>query len=413
MGMIHSSNYKPVVIPYGGNCARAEIDRVQDMAGTTALAREKIREVGREGLVGWREGTPNVGMTLRQLEYGSFEFWRKLGNLPDSDSNLDLAIDLKTPMVDIVGYKTDDDGNFLGTIWYPKQRVSGFGLNIGDPEAIAERSFTLVGEDDIFLQNNNKYLINLQRVIASGENGVFNIVLGASGEWVNYPTPIEDPDNAGVFILRITRTRSGIATELTITTDYTYTFGTKTISILSANVGDSYKVWYSATTYITGSNPFVENDSDLSHIEADSVTVLLGASNELALLQSAGIDISYDRQDVKEIGNADVVARGIRDKTFRITLGRMLENFTFEEVLRNKVGLSYGKIDVRKFVDNLTLLVKCYTDNTKGTFSIGFKFENLAATNIDAGTPLSDYVNRGISLEGEEGIVSVTEGDIA
>ena len=57
--------------------------------------------------------------------------------------------DFKTPAVDIAGYKTDDNGEFLSTIWYPKLRIGGLGLTIGDPDANIERSFTLIGEDEI------------------------------------------------------------------------------------------------------------------------------------------------------------------------------------------------------------------------------------------------------------------------
>ena len=49
--------------------------------------------------------------------------------------------DFATSAVDIAGYKTDDNGTFLGTIWYPKLRVNSFSVNIGDPEALIERNF--------------------------------------------------------------------------------------------------------------------------------------------------------------------------------------------------------------------------------------------------------------------------------
>ena len=75
--MIHSSAYKPRIFPVFSDVADTEIDRVQDLSSTATLNRTKIEEIGRVGLVDWRHTTPNVSVSLRQMEYGSLEFFRQ------------------------------------------------------------------------------------------------------------------------------------------------------------------------------------------------------------------------------------------------------------------------------------------------------------------------------------------------
>ena len=149
--MIHTSHYEPRYFPYKGVVAvvSTEIDRLQELSATSTLNRTKIEEIGREGLVDWKKTTPTVGVTLRQLEYGGFEFYQQLANVASTDVKIE-AKEFKTSLGDIAGYETDDDASFLSTVWYPKQKLAGFSLNIGDPDAISERTFTLtrIGEPD-------------------------------------------------------------------------------------------------------------------------------------------------------------------------------------------------------------------------------------------------------------------------
>ena len=66
--MIHSSYYKPRIFPFNGNVAPAEIDRAQAIDPTISLNREKIEEIGREGVVGYIKKTPSIAYRLTQLE---------------------------------------------------------------------------------------------------------------------------------------------------------------------------------------------------------------------------------------------------------------------------------------------------------------------------------------------------------
>jgi len=397
--MIHSSSYKPRVIPIYTDGGTAEIDRLQELTATTTLNRVKIEEIGRVGIVDWRKNTPSVNVSLRQLEYGNMEFFRKLANVGDSVDTIQLT-DFRTSSVDIAGYKTDDSGTFLGTVYYPNLRLAGFGISIGDPQALIERNFSLVGEDENILLYGNKYLIYKRNTIAAGLDSTVTL---------NDPAPVANNDDSGAFLFKVVRMRAGVGTLLLHGTEWSYDgAGTLTINGTS-EADDVILAWYSAGSDIAGNDLFVLNDADVAGITAECCSIYLETSNYLYRLQSVSVDTTFDRNDVREIGSKDVVMRGVRDYTNRITLGRILEQYTIEEVLRGKAGLSYGIINVRNFTSNMNLVIKVYEDNMKTNFKIGFKYIDLAATGVDAGAPLNDYVTRGVTLECQQAFITNQE----
>lgn len=405
--MIHSSLYLPRVYPYNGDIDPAQIDRIQDLTGSITLNREKIKEVGRDGLVDWRKRNPTLRLTMRQLEYGSIEFWRKLTNQADDVVSIDLN-DFKNAMVDVCGYKTDDStSTFLGTIWYPELRVAGFSITVGDPEAYVERNFELIGEDEIALKGDNKYFLFRKFTASGGTDEEFTVSDGTT-----YPHATEDPDNSGRYILRVLQVSGTTTTELTYdaTPDagqYSYNNSTHVLTVGTTTAADVIKVYWSAATAGTQTF-FTNNDSDSSALSADCCTILLSTATTVYKLQSVGINVAFDRTDYREIGNKDIVQRGIRNKTVSITLGRILESYAIEDVLRGEAS-SFGKIDVRNFLDDITLTVKIYNNNDKDTFKCKYKFTGLSPTSLDMGVPVDDYVTRGVTLEGEAMTIQSTD----
>lgn len=401
--MIHSSYFKPTIVPINGaDQNKAEIDRLQDMSASVTIDRSKIEEIGRKGIVDWRKGTPTVNLSLRQLEYGSLEFFRKLANLGSTVNTVDHE-DFNTSQVDVSAYKTDDNGTFLGTVWYPGLRMSSFSISIGDPNALVERNFTLNCENEITLLNANKYLIyKAYTITTTGLNRTVTI---------SDPAPVADPDDSGAFLFRVVKVSGTTSTELN-DDEWSYD-GASTLTINgSSSAGDLIKVWYSAGTYISGQDPFVQNDTDQASISADSASIYLASSNYLYKLQSCSFEVALSRFDLREIGKQDVVQRGVRDTTVSVSLGRILESYTIEEVLRGKAGQSYGKIDIRELSDNFSLIIKLYSDNTKTNFLMGYKVTDLAPVGKDLRAPLNDYIQVDNRLEGEEFFITTNEASL-
>jgi hypothetical protein len=409
--MINFSAYKPRVIPVLGDVHDAEIDRAQSIDPSVALNSTKVEEIGRDGAVGYLATSPTVTYGLTQLEYGNIEFYEKITNQTGKGGDGESAItqaDFKTPYFDICAYLTDDDATFRGTMWYPALRTSGFGLNIPSPQGVMERNFDLVGEAAVIWQGVNKYLIYDHYDVGSGSDN--DIVLSAK-------PPVVDPDNAGVYMIRVVRVRSGVSTALALTTDYTYTDGTKTLAINSVTAGDVIKYWYTSGTAPTAQ--FTNNDSDAAGLLGDCASIYLyipasgkpTASDYIYRLQSVKLDVKFDREDLREIGNKDVVARGVKTTTVTATLGRKLEEFTIEEVLRGAVP-DFGKIDVEHFSDEIALIVKIFSDNTKTTFKYGFLCTGMRAMSIKGGASVGNYTDGESVIEGTTFSISADESTI-
>jgi len=402
--MIHSTDYDPRVFPYKGTQDPNQIDRVQDMTVSATLNRAKIEEVGRDGIIDWKVGNPSLTLTLKQLEYGNIQFFRDLANTASTDTKIDFK-DYETSQVDIAGYETDENSAFKSTVWYSNYRLSGFSVNIGNPDAIVERNFTLVGEEETVLQGDNKYLIVDKQTASGGSSESFTL---------DDPTPVLDPDNSGQYLFKVVRYNNSDSTteelkyeagagDPALGTDY-YTYSGGTLKV-HTSADDVIKSYYSAGSYVAGESTFTNNDSDAAALLAESCSVYLQSTNYIYRLQSVGVDVSFDRYDVREIGDKDVVQRGLRDVTCKITLGRILDQWTIEEVLRGEVS-GYGKLDIREYTDELSLVIKIYSDDKKTVFRTGYKFTDLAPVGVDDGTPLNDYVTRGVTLEGEAGFVT-------
>lgn len=402
--MILYTDYKPRIIPVFGDSDWDEIDRVQSLDKTGTINKIRVDEVGNDELVGYIDQPPTIGYRMTQREYGSLTFWKKLANKADSVNSISLN-DFKTSAFDICAYLTDDDGTFKGTQQLPKLRLAGFSISVADPNSLLERGFDFVGEDWIHWQGANQYLIYKQITAGSGDEGDYEITIGD-------PVAVADPDKTvsddDQYILRVVRIRvvDGVetATELVAgsgTNEYSYSDPTLTVN--DCLLDDVIKYWYTAGSYI-GDDPtkiFVASN-DLAGIHASAITISLENESTVNRLQSITVDVRLDRQDLFELGNDEVVQRGVRNKTVTITLGRLFEDTTIEEVLRGESS-SYGKLDIRKFGDELKVKVYVYEDSTKteAKFKIGYCSTKLAPSELREGTSVDNYVDTGNTLVGE------------
>jgi len=405
MALIHSSGYKPRIFPINGDVTPSEIDRAQSIDPTVALNREEINEIGRENAVGYNQTSPTVTYRLTQYEYASIEFWQKIVNTASKgevgQDEITLS-DFKTPYFDIVGYLEDDDGTFKGTVQYPSLRTAGFSVTISDPQAVIERSFDFVGESAKIWQGDNKYFIYNRHEAQSGSDDEIDLSTKA---------PAENPNESGKYIERVVRVRSSVSTELEVTTDYTYDNGTKTLTILSIQSGDVIKTYYTSAT--APDTIFTENDTDIPALLGDSVSIYLyipasgkpGSSDYIYRLQSVTLDVAFDREDIREIGNKEVVARGVTNNTVTVTLGRILEEFTIEEIMAGQ-DPDYGLIDIEEFSDDVALIIKVFSDNTKSTFKYGFKATGLTTNEFRLGQTVQEYATSDDTLEGENLIIT-------
>ena len=401
--MIHARMCKPRAFPWNGTRDPEQIDRLQSITGDLTLNSEKVYEIGRVGRLGFKKSTPSFAYSATQFEYGSMSFWYDLANKATPGSGDDRYIDLDDlveTQTDIAAFLTDDNTTFSGTIWFPGLRVNGFSINIADPDATIERSFDLVGEDYKMIDGN--YLSFEKAAVSADGNKV--VVLD--------PAPIQYA--AGDYIFRVLRVRAGAVAELeegSGTNQWEFT-GPATVTVHNCLIGDLVKIYYpSATAYTT---TWTDNDSDsvLLLAEYAEIRLKVGTAERIYRLQSVGLDVAFDRADYKEIGNSEVVQRGVNNKTVTASLDRFSENFALEDLLAN--DNTWPVIDPANFTDNIQLQILIYDNKAHtGAIKIGYLVTGMAPTTIGTSQDVEAYQKRTVKLESDCLTISDSIGDLA
>jgi len=395
--MIHAKMCKPRAFPWNSARVPEQIDRLQNITGDQTLNREKVYEIGRVGRLGFKRGVPSFAYSATQFEYGSMAFFYDLANKATPGGapyDVDLD-DLVETQCDIAAFLTDDNATFRGTIWFPGLRVNGFSINIADPDATIERSFDLIGEDYKMIDSN---YLSYETATAAGATTV--IVLD--------PVPILY--TATDYIFRVLRVRSGVVSELEETTDWTFA-APATVTVTGGVVGDVIKIYYpSATAYTT---TWTDNDSDPDLLLAEYAEIRLkvGTGTRIYRLQSVGIDVAFDRADYKEVGNSEVVQRGVNNKTVTVALNRFAEDFALEDILASDTIYPY--IDPRNFAEDIQMQVKIYSEKAHTNFKIGYLITGLSPTTIGATQDVEAYQQRTCNLESDNLKISDHETEIA
>jgi len=402
--MINAKYYKPRVFPWNSIRPPEQIDRSQDIGGDLTLNREKVNEIGREKLVGWIKKTPNLTWSMTQEEYGSMSFWRSLANKVTPGSGDDHYVDLddfKSTATEMAAFLTDDNDTFVGSIWFPKLRVSGFSLNVSTPDAIMQRKFDLVGEDFKIIPE--KYFsYETATSVTSGE-APLEVTL----------SPIAILFTATNYIFRVLRIRSGVVTEIAEGTGddtYAYSNSTHKVTVQSCLLGDVVKVFYPSDTAYT--TTWTDNNSDPAALIAENCEILMkvGTSQRIYRLQSVGLDVKFDRTDYREIGNSEMVQFGVKDTTVTISLDRYAENFSLEEILAGDP--TYPYINPRDFVDNIQLMVKVYNEKEHSTFKIGYLMTGISPASLGTSQAQQDYGKMTNSLTTDNMTISDEESEI-
>jgi hypothetical protein len=403
--MIHSKMVKPRAFPWNSARDPEQINRLQEITGDLALNRDKLYEIGRIDLLDYRKRTPSFTGRFRQFEYGSMEFWYDLANVvtPVGPSHAVALTDLETTMIDVSTYLTDDNNTFTGTAWFPKLRVSGFTINIGDPDAMLERNFNVISEGAFELPG---------AYFAYQDDTV-----GLVGAHAMILSPVAVAYASGKYIFRVLRVRSGSVSQLVEDESLTpaadtwgFVSGTNTLTVQSCLVGDIIKCYYeSATAYAT---TWADDDLDASVLLAEycEVYMKVGTAERIYRLQSVGIDVTFTRTDYKEIGNNEVVQTGVKDKSVKISLNRFLEGFSLEEMLANDT--SYPYINPADFSDNIQMMIKVFGEKEHTNFKIGYLMNKISPTALGLSQAVQDYLKTTTALEGDNLLISDVEADI-
>lgn len=405
----HAGYWKPTIYPFNGNVGKSEIDRLQELRGAPTLPVDQIYEIGRYEKVCSMKRPPEVALTLRQIEYGSLEFYRKMAC--KEGGNIQLQ-DFDDALFHIVGYEGDSSQVLKASILFPRCRLNRIGFSIGGPEDIIERSFDITADSKIIWQNNNKYFILKTFEIESGD-----IESDESVELLlENPYPIQDPDTSS-YVYEVLKVRGNETKEIEegAAKDFVYNNSTHLLTVQNCEIGDIIKVYYTSSSYISGQEYHEVNDIDACALYAYHVSIWLvdGAiTNYLYRLNSIGIETSFDRQNVKEIGNRETVETGIRTRMVRVNPTGFVKDYSLEEIVRGVAGQNYGKIDIEKFKDTISIVVKVYSDLEKQNFIIGYQVEKMSVSGLDKNIPVNDFLTKAITWESDNLLITDNEDDL-
>lgn len=405
----HSRSVSPWFIP-NKQGSPDDFSGIQSISGGASVDSEDVFVVGKSLKCATDTSIPDSTISVTQLERGEIATYLTLANLNTEPSGGFTMSDFQNSLIDVVLYEKEEfDGALEQTFWFPKMGIESIGIDIADQEARIERSFEFTGDNELQLNYNNKYLIHVNDVAPSGTSGNYDIS-------VSDPVPIADPNNSGAFILRIDRTRAGtLVQDLVEGTDFTYNSGTQEITITSALTDDEYNIYYSAASFGGPGDPTTVDDDAICFLKAESVTVLLSDGTtevELDLLISLSIDGSFTRIDEAVIGNDEKIIKEVQSTTVDVTLNGRLKDSTIAEAFMGELGNSHGITDVKKFLDNVRLTLKVYSDATKATFLIGYQVDNLSFSDDSQDFTANDFGTLDVSASSDDMLITSTEGDL-
>jgi len=406
----HASATKPRIYPWNENTIPMDIDRVQSFSGGITQPSELVYEVGRLEKVCTDLKILEESCAITQLEYGEIDFYLALANKAALPSGgLELS-DFDSSLMDIISVGKDAFGGTMEqTLWLPKLSLNSLTFNIANADSRIERTFDLGGDFFKILKNTNKIYMQKIYTVPSGYSAAPYAIS------VTDPVPVLDPNVASKYIQRVLRVRSGVTTELELTTDYTFV-APSALTILLATSGDILKVVYTASSFGTGGDYTSLNDADLCYISADSVKVTLqsgvGTEVELDRLTSFNITATLNRISESVIGLQEKLLKNVESYDVKIALNGRVKDAEIEDVLMGQAGNNWGIIDTNEFKTDIICRVYVYEDATKSTFKIGYKVTGLAFADTTQDTTANAFWSEGINLSSDNLLISDVEVDI-
>jgi len=408
----HASATKPRIIPWNGDTNPMDVDRAQSFSGGINQPQENIYEIGRLDKMAVDLQVLEGSVSLTQLEHDSIDFYLALANKTSLPSGGLQLSDFDDALFDIYSVGKDKFGGSVEqTLWFEKLSLNSLTLNIADAESRIERSFEFAGDFFKILRYGSKYLLYKAYTVPSGYSA------SAWTQVISDPAPVVNPNVAGKYIERVVRVRAGVATELELTTDYTWTNGTTTLTILAATTGDVIKVFYTAASWGTSGDPTSVNDTDSYYINADSVTVTLesaaqGTEIELDRLTSLNITATLNRISEAVIGLQEKLLKNVESYDVTVALNGRVKDATIQEVLMGQAGTSFGIIDPNFFKTDLILRVKVFDSPLKTTFKTGYKITGLSFNDDTQDANANEFWSDAVNLSSDNLLISDQEADI-
>lgn len=404
----HASAVKPITISNNTSISTDNIDRLQTFTPAISQPSDLLYEIGRRDKMATDKGTLETTVSIGQLEYGSLDTFLQFSGLSAEPSGGIELSDFDDARTDIMFPGKDEyAGTIEQTLWLEKLSLDGFTLEITADERL-QRTFDLSGEFAKILRYGNKYLIFTTDDAPSGTSG--NYVIDVSD-----PAPVLIPGQS-YYILKIYRIRAGVATELDLTTDYTFNNGTNEITIIAASAQDHYRIWYSAASYGSAGDPTSLNDVDDYFLSAENVTITIDdgthAAVELTKITGLNVNASLNRLDEPVIGTVEKAIKDIENYEVTCNLEGFVKDYPIEEALAGQAGQSYGFIDFSD-LSEVIVTIKVYQEAAKSSFLIGYQMTGLELDNDTPGDfTANEFGSAPINLKTDNLLITSVIGNL-
>jgi len=213
--------------------------------------------------------------------------------------------DFANAQVDYVGMVRDNAGNFFRSVYVKNACINS--INYGyDIAGNAAESYGLLGDNlTVF---DGYVLTKTYTIVAADVTNGYYIVPTTGAE-----APIQTKQNsyfANSYLLRVTKTDGSVTTNLTEGVDYTYTTGTKRITLIASTLaaGQIFTIVFYSAQIGTALSPAYSTSLPPA-VRGEFTPVSIGISSKTLIprLQSARISINLGQKRVPQLGSSQVL----------------------------------------------------------------------------------------------------------
>ncbi len=275
------------------------LTRAQSFDINANVPTEVIDEIGNSSHAGVSSAPAEVALSVSVFDTG-IDLARALtGKTAATSFSLDYFANAQ---VDYVGLVRDNSGNFYRSVYVRNACINSIQYGY-DTAGNAVEAYSLLGDN---LTVFDGYVLTKSYTIVAADvtNGYFTVpVTGAEA-------PVQTKANSyfnGAYLLKVTKTTSGVTTNLTEGTDYTYTAATKRITISGLAAGQVFTItFYSAQTGTPVAPVF---NAAVPAVRGEFTPVSIGLSTKTLIprLQTAKIGINLAQKRVPQLGSRQVL----------------------------------------------------------------------------------------------------------
>ncbi len=133
---------------------------------------------------------------------------------------------------------------------------------------------------------------------------------------------------------------------------------------------------------------------------------------ELELLTSLSLGASIERIDEGVIGNDEKILKEISNTPVTVALSGRVKNAQVLEAFMGHLDDDWGITDVKKFLDNVRVTVKIYSDSTKDTFLIGYQVSGLSFTDDSEDFTANEFGTLDVNASSTNMLITTDEADL-